>query len=112
MTFTKIAASAVLLSIGFTAPAFAVSCQLPSKKKPSMSFSLASQAPQSWKTGKTPKYLALGLAKRGRNTGKDTQDASHPLDGVEFICDDWIAICANDDCTHGVVECDGDCIDF
>ncbi len=107
-----IAATALILTTGFTAPAMAADCQIASKATPKLSFANTAQAPRAWRSGALPTRLRLALERIGRGRGRDTAAADHPLDGIEFMCDDWIAICANDDCTHGVVECDGHCIDF
>ena len=106
------AAATILISLSGAAPGLAVDCQLANTAKPAMSFATAEKAPRTWKAGKVPRKLRAALDRIGRDTGKDTAGDPHPLDDVEFICDDWIAICANDDCTHGVLECDGDCIEF
>jgi len=107
-----IAATALILAFGITAPAIAASCQLSNKAKPGMSFATTAAAPRTWKTGDVPGKLTRALNRMASRKGRDTADTTHPLDGINIICNDWIVICANDDCTHGVVECDGDCIDY
>ena len=107
-----IAANAIIVAFSLAAPAMAETCQLSNKAEPAMSFAATEKAPRAWKSGDVPGRLTRALRRIGTGKGRDTAGSDHPLDGIEFMCDDWIAICANDDCSHGVVECDGTCIDF
>lgn len=112
MNILRITTIALFILPGFTSQSMAAGCSLSNKAKPNMSFASSAQAPRDWKIGKLPPKIARSLANVGTKKSRDTTDANDPLDHVDIICDDWIAICSNDDCTHGVLECDGDCLPF
>ncbi|WP_152475131.1 hypothetical protein [Roseovarius sp. THAF9] len=80
--------------------------------KPVNSFSSVAKAPRSWKSERVQKKLRATLSRIRKSKAAEPATADHPLDDVDYFCDDWIAICANEDCTHGVVDCDGVCAPF
>ncbi len=97
---------------GVAPPALAEDCQLAKQAKPAFTFKDRSDAPRAWQSGKVPSTLMTALAARAGKAGKDTSNAAEPFDTADAVCNDWLAICSNDDCTHGVLDCDGICINF
>jgi hypothetical protein len=56
--------------------------------------------------------LPPGVANRFKSGGRNTAAPPWSWLELDLICGDWIVICSDEDCNHGVVECAGECIPF
>jgi hypothetical protein len=88
------------------ASAWAAGCEASGGERPIASLS---QVPESLRSLKTPRGVSNDLAAGNRGPSA-ADDSLWPT--LDVMCGDWIVICKDSNCDHGVAECDGECIPF
>lgn len=99
-----LACAVVVVSLLPTAT-FAAGC---SASTAGTKFTSVNQVPRGLRTRSTPPGVSRELARIGGNRGT----SASLWDEMDLICDDWIAVCTDEKCDHGVIECDGVCVPF